>query len=64
MYEIWSLERDEWGEMNYYRKGKLHTQIKRAINICKKLQDKSYVVKYGNPKPLFIKGIHHDYRKD
>jgi len=60
MYEIYSLERNEWGEMHYYRKGKMHNHLKRAINICKRLQNRSYVRKYGDPRPVFIKGATND----
>ncbi len=56
MYYVMSLERDEWGNMQYFRRGKYFKSFLSACKLAKKLPDAN-VMKYGSKIPVFTTNI-------
>ena len=54
MFEIWFINRDDWGELKYYKRKGFCNKLGVAIKIAKRLGDKAYVKKYGDVKPIWI----------
>ncbi len=67
MYYVMSLERDEWGTMQYFRRGKYYKNFKAACNLAKKYPEAN-VMKYGSMIPVFTTNlklkdvVNHDLR--
>lgn len=46
-YYLMLNRRDDWGQLHSYRYGKVYTDMKQAINRCRKIMD-SYVLDQKN----------------
>ncbi len=56
MYYVMSLERDEWGNFTYFRRGKYFKSYKSACNLAKKYTEAN-VMKYGSQIPVFTTNL-------
>lgn len=57
MYEIWYVQRDDWGVERYYKRKGFVKKLGTAIKICNKHGKFAYVKQYGTVKPVHIVGV-------
>ena len=54
MYEIWFLGRNDWGDLQYFKRLGFKKKLPTAIKIATNLGKNSYVKKYGQSRPVWI----------
>ncbi len=54
MYEVYYLERDDWGKLHYYKRRGLVKNLGRAIKLCKAYGKNAYVKRYGSRRPIWV----------
>ena len=54
MYEIWYVGRNDWNDLQFFKRLGFKKKIQTAIKIAMRLGKNSYVKKYGSQQPLWI----------
>lgn len=63
MFYVMSLERDDWGKLSWFRRGRMYKSMESAHKVAVKYRD-SLIYKYGNKVPVHIRSNGNDQRFD